>query len=240
MAGDPADRRERLQMLGAGIGRRQQQEDEIDRPAVDRLVVDRLGEPREQAVDPVQPLDLAVRDRDALAESGRAQLLALGEAGEDRGRVDAEPLRRRDWRAAAAATLVAARKRGLDRVEIEEIGKLHRSYSSRGATVRTRPLSGNGGQAGVRLDPADVPVLAAIDHVELAGAAVPEHQRVGVPEVHQHHRVGHARFGNVDPRLGDDRRIVALLASCAAGAREDRVAGILDKGLRRSRRPYGP
>ena len=79
-------------MLGAGIGRRQQQEDEVDRAAVDRLVIDRLAQPREQAIDPRQALDLAVRDRDALAEPGRAQLLALVEARQHRRRIDAEPL----------------------------------------------------------------------------------------------------------------------------------------------------
>ena len=49
VADHPADRRQRLQMLGAGVGRRQQQEDEVDRLAVDRLVVDRLGQPHDQA-----------------------------------------------------------------------------------------------------------------------------------------------------------------------------------------------
>ena len=44
-----ADRGERLQMVGAGIGRRQQQEDEVDRHAVDRLEVDRRRQPGEIA-----------------------------------------------------------------------------------------------------------------------------------------------------------------------------------------------
>ena len=43
MADQPADRRQGLQMLGAGVGRRQQQEDEVDRSAIDRLVVDRAA-----------------------------------------------------------------------------------------------------------------------------------------------------------------------------------------------------
>ena len=91
-------------MLGAGVGRREEQEDEIDRAAVDRLVVDRLGKPREQAVDLRQAVDLAVRNGDALAKARRAELLALGEAGEDRGRLEPEPLRREIRRAAAAAS----------------------------------------------------------------------------------------------------------------------------------------
>ena len=64
-----------------------------------------------------------------------------------------------------------------------------------------------GCQSAVRLDPADVSVLSAVNHVELARRRILEHQRVGVAQVHQHHRVGHAGLGNVDPRFGDDRRI---------------------------------
>ena len=43
MANDAADRRQRLQMFGARVRRRQQEEDEIDRLAVDRLVINRLS-----------------------------------------------------------------------------------------------------------------------------------------------------------------------------------------------------
>jgi hypothetical protein len=57
-------------MTGAGIGRGQQQEDEIDRPRVDCLVIDRLCQPAEQAIDPLEPFDFAVRNGNALAEAG--------------------------------------------------------------------------------------------------------------------------------------------------------------------------
>ena len=53
-------------MIGAGVGRGQQQEDEVDRAIVDRLVIDRVAQPREQAVDPVQAFDFAVGDRNAI------------------------------------------------------------------------------------------------------------------------------------------------------------------------------
>ena len=49
VAREAADRGQRLQMLGPRIGRRKQQEHEVDRPPVDRLIVDRLGEPQERA-----------------------------------------------------------------------------------------------------------------------------------------------------------------------------------------------
>ena len=148
VADDPADRGQRLQMLGAGIGRRQQQEDEVDLAPVDRLVIDRLGEPREQAVDPLEPLDLAVRDRNALAEAGASRAFRARS-----GWRGSPPARRRSrWPARFASccskrALAAAGKGGLDRVEIDEIGKLHertreRNGRANGATPTGDGLSG--------------------------------------------------------------------------------------------------
>src|SRR3990167_5993597 len=59
------------------------------------------------------------------------------------------------------------------------------------------------------LDPADRPVVAAIDHIMRTGLAVDEQQRVGVAQVEHHHRVGHAAAGNIDARFGNDRRRAA-------------------------------
>ena len=83
-------------MVGAGVGRRQQQEDEIDRQLVDRLEVDRRRQPGEIAEHAGQALDLAVRDGDAAAEAGRADLLARVEAAAIvLGRQAGQPRRRR-------------------------------------------------------------------------------------------------------------------------------------------------
>ena len=70
-------------MIGAGAFRREQQEHDIDRLAVDRVEIDRLGKPREDADDALQPGELAVGNGDALAEPGRAQPLALQQHVED-------------------------------------------------------------------------------------------------------------------------------------------------------------
>src|SRR4051794_24829084 len=70
---------QRLEMVGARIGRRQDEEDEVDRKSVDRLEVDRRRQPREEADDPVEPLELGVGNRSAGAEAGRAGLLAFRE-----------------------------------------------------------------------------------------------------------------------------------------------------------------
>jgi hypothetical protein len=86
MAHDPADRGERLEMLGAGIGRGEQQENQIDRDSVDRLIADRVRKADEQTIDLRQAFDFAVRDGDSLAEAGRAELLALPDRCQDFGR----------------------------------------------------------------------------------------------------------------------------------------------------------
>ncbi len=57
-------------MIRAGIGRRQEKEDEIDRHIVDRLELDGCGKPREITENLRQALDLAMRYGDARSESG--------------------------------------------------------------------------------------------------------------------------------------------------------------------------
>ena len=87
----------------------------------------------------------------------------------------------------------------------------------------------------MRLDPSDIPVLAAIDHVELAGGVVLEQQRRRIAQVHQHHGIRYAGIGDVYPRLGNDRRKVGLTILCAVAlrrGRKDGVGGILDERLR--------
>src|SRR5437588_12957520 len=64
-------------MIGARRFRGEQQKDQIDRLAVERLEVDRPIEPREQAEQSLELGQLAVRDRDAIADAGRAELLTL-------------------------------------------------------------------------------------------------------------------------------------------------------------------
>ena len=51
LAQQARDARQRLQVIGTGVLGRQQQEDQVDRLVVERLEVDRLLQPREQADD---------------------------------------------------------------------------------------------------------------------------------------------------------------------------------------------
>src|SRR3954451_22736180 len=90
------------------------------------------------------------------------------------------------------------------------------------------------GSAALRLNPADVSVLTAIDHIVLTGADVLEQKRGRVAQVHQHYGVRNARFGNIDTDFGDDRReriLAGLVLRRSAVAGEDRIAGILDISL---------
>src|SRR5262245_30082145 len=74
--------REDLQVLLGGLLRYQQDEGERHRLAVGRFEGHWLGEAHEGAERLLQPLDAAVRDGDALAEAGRAELLAREQAVE--------------------------------------------------------------------------------------------------------------------------------------------------------------
>ncbi len=61
----------------------QQQEDQIDRLFVDRVEVDGLFQPREHPIQTCKAGQLAVRDGDAIADAGGAQLLAFDQDVED-------------------------------------------------------------------------------------------------------------------------------------------------------------
>src|SRR5262245_63902895 len=71
------DARERLQMRARGILRCHQEEEEVRRLAVERVEIDALPAARERREDPLDPRQLAVRDRHALAERGAVQALAV-------------------------------------------------------------------------------------------------------------------------------------------------------------------
>ena len=117
-------------MLGTRIGRGQQQEDKVDRVPVDRLIVDRLAKPRKQSVNLPEAIDLGVRNGYAVAEAGGAELLALIERRIDRRCISADSLGGEVGELLQERALVAARQGRLDRVAIEEIGKLHRTNDS--------------------------------------------------------------------------------------------------------------
>ena len=89
MARQPSQRtknkkaRKRFEVVGASPLRREQQEHDIDRLAVDRIEIDRLGKPRKDSDDAFKARNFAMRDGNTLAKSGRAEPLALEQHVED-------------------------------------------------------------------------------------------------------------------------------------------------------------
>jgi hypothetical protein len=74
---------QRLEMIGASAGRRQQHDDKIDRLVIDRIELDRLVQPGEQGNDLIKAGDLAMGNGDAIAQAGRPQLFTAGDRSED-------------------------------------------------------------------------------------------------------------------------------------------------------------
>src|SRR5690606_14730244 len=83
-----ADASERLQVLSGRRRGGEEEKEEIRRAAVVRLEVDPLARSGEAGDEASDGLDLGVRDRDPLAESGRAEALALEEDPDERVELD--------------------------------------------------------------------------------------------------------------------------------------------------------
>ena len=81
-------------MVGPGVFRGDQHENEIDRQAVQSLEIDRALEPCENAENPVALGELAMGNGDAVADPGRAQPLALQDRIENLARRQARHDRR--------------------------------------------------------------------------------------------------------------------------------------------------
>ena len=82
-------------MVGPRLLRRQQDEDQVDRLLVDRVEVDGPFEPREEALDPVDARELAVRDRDPVSDARGPEPLPLQEDVEDLSEAAEPPAKRR-------------------------------------------------------------------------------------------------------------------------------------------------
>src|SRR5947209_7640901 len=81
---------QKLQVLLGRVLRHEQHEHFLHGLAVGSVEGDRLGESRKRALRLREALDATVRNGDALAEPRRAELLACGEAVDDRPARDAE------------------------------------------------------------------------------------------------------------------------------------------------------
>ncbi len=118
-------------MIGAGAFRRQQQKHQIDRLAVERLEIDRPLQPREQAEHLAELGQLAVRDGDAIADAGRAELLALQQDFQDRPFALSGERRRLGGDLLQRLLLPVDLQGRDDRVRRDEIGGRHGTVRSR-------------------------------------------------------------------------------------------------------------
>ena len=130
-------------MVGAGAFRRQQHEDQIHRLAVERLEIDRPIEPCEQPEQLVEPDELAVRNGDPVADSGRAQLLALQQGLENAALALPGQLRGLRGKLLDRLLLAVDLQRRKDCVRRDEIVERHGTRS--GDRQNLRRLLGKGG-----------------------------------------------------------------------------------------------
>src|SRR6266508_815670 len=125
-------------MIRAGGFRRQQQKHQIDRLAVKRLEIDGSFEACKEPEQLVELRQLAVRYGDAVADAGRAELLALLQDLEDRAFTLAGEFGRLAGKLEQRLLLAVDLQRRNDGIRRDEIGEQH------GIFPAIRELSGGG------------------------------------------------------------------------------------------------
>src|SRR5580700_11829709 len=114
-------------MIGAGAFGREQEKDQVDRLAVERLEIDRSVEPREQSEQAAEVRHLAVGNGDAVADGRGAELFALHQDLENGLLVLAAEQGGARRELVQRLLLIVDLERGQDRVRCNEIGERHES-----------------------------------------------------------------------------------------------------------------
>ncbi len=107
-------------MVGAGIGRREEHEDQVDRHAVDGAEVDRLRQAHEIAGDTAKRVQAAMWNGDAIAEAGGPQPLPLVQGGEHALVGHADPAPRNGGELVKQRLLIGSRERIVDGVRRQD------------------------------------------------------------------------------------------------------------------------
>lgn len=194
------DTRQRLQMIGARALRREKYKGKIDRRFVDCVEVDRTVEPDEQTQHPVDALDLAMRHGDAAAQARRAALLAFDERFENRMSLDSGlfgELVGSQLQKLSFARNLGARDNvilGKDLPEFHEI-----TCDSGGLWLELTGLQG-------RIDPTDVAVGAAVNHIHAAMSSVAENDDIKLFHIKLHHRLSHRHGTQIRGGFGNHGR----------------------------------
>jgi hypothetical protein len=112
-------------VIGACAFGREQQENQIDRLAVERFEINRLFKPRKKTDEAVELCELAMRNRDATADTGRAEPLAVPQRFKNLA-LAAATLRRRTRRQFLQRLLFGLHlERGQNRVRGQKIVERH-------------------------------------------------------------------------------------------------------------------
>src|SRR6266699_4310094 len=129
IAQEARDARQRLEMVGAGGFRREQQKYEIDRLTVERLELHGPFETRKQSEQLIELRQLAVRNGDAVTDAGRTELLALLQNLQDRSLALAAELGGLGGQLLQNLLLAVDLQRRNDGIRRDEIGEQHGPFS---------------------------------------------------------------------------------------------------------------
>jgi hypothetical protein len=125
MAQQPRDPRQRLEMIGTGLGGRQQQEDKVHRNVIRRIEIDRRLQPGKYTCDAFKPRQPAMRDRNAAANGRAGKLFALPQRLEDDRAVQAHT-RSHDRSQVLEQLALVARLQAAEHVgRAEDVGDVH-------------------------------------------------------------------------------------------------------------------
>jgi hypothetical protein len=119
------DSRKRGEMLAAGLCRNKEQERQIDRFAVDRIVRDRSTETREEAEELVKPLDPRVGQGEPAAKTRRAEVFAGAQRSVDRLSVEIETLCGAGGEILEELRLAGGARADNNAARIDERGEIH-------------------------------------------------------------------------------------------------------------------
>ena len=208
----------------AGVLGREQGEDQVDRLVVHGLEVHRLLQAHEDAAHALQALEPGVRHGHAVADAGRAGLLALGKRVEDRRRRRGRSCGRRSRRPPPApdacwprsrAGRSPLRSRSRRSAYVSERLDLRRRLPSAAAVRRVEAASAVRGR---QLHPFAACVRSgSIQPMFPSGRryttdksavrGVPEHDCLSFGQVQLHHRHGDGHRADRLLGLGDDHRL---------------------------------
>ncbi len=219
-------------MIRASSFRSEEQKNQVDRPVVDAVEIDRFFEARKKSVNSLEPRQPAVGNRQAVADPCCAEVLAL-EQNLDYYTLFLPAYVSGVFRQFLQRLFFAGdSKIGDDTLNRQQFGYFHKNFLS--------TLSGDIGCVAAiklvcaRVDPADVAIGTPVHDVQSAIAGIAKHHCGNIGEVHAHDSLGNSQIFNSGLVFGDDYRMVSIFADLVCFL-SDRFVGRQDILLRASR-----